>query len=358
MFEEFEEIIECAEIGDQKTLDLEIDSEFHNYYANGICVSNSHCVSYSYIAAQTLFLKHYYPTEFYASLLNHPKSNASKEKEQEWLANSIAAAMARGIKITRPSRKSGWNWTMTGKKEIAMGFSGINGLGEKAYLELVGFLNLENLTLETISMNKFFELPFSVFNKTAFSSCLKAGVFDDWSTSREHLLGLKLLKRKKRDPRQLALFDLNSEEFNTDLKNHEYLPTSEEEKQRDFIEVCNFNLKRIEELGKIKKELEEKAERPIESILNFSKNDYYFFFVDGISFATSAKGGEYIVIKVGDGISHTTLRVFPARKKTKDDLYDLVRDNVEIGGVYISEFVKNQKGFINFKRNAQFKRIR
>ena len=72
MFEEFEEIVECVELGDEETLDLEIDSEFHNFYANDVCVSNSHCVSYSYIACQTLFLKHYYPTEFYTALRQQP----------------------------------------------------------------------------------------------------------------------------------------------------------------------------------------------------------------------------------------------------------------------------------------------
>jgi DNA polymerase III alpha subunit len=46
-----------------------------------------------------LFLKHYYPTEFYTALLNHIKSNTDKEKERVWLASAIAAAISKGIKI-------------------------------------------------------------------------------------------------------------------------------------------------------------------------------------------------------------------------------------------------------------------
>jgi DNA polymerase-3 subunit alpha len=44
--------------------------------------NKSHSVSYSYIAMQTLYLKHYYPTEFYCALLNHPKTSTDKEKDK------------------------------------------------------------------------------------------------------------------------------------------------------------------------------------------------------------------------------------------------------------------------------------
>lgn len=324
----------------------------------GYSFNKSHCVSYSYIACQTLYLKHYYPTEFYTALLNHPKANNDKEEEQRWLANAIASAMSKGITIKTPSRKSGWKWTMTGEKEISMGFSGINGLGEKAYEELVHLVEMEKQTLENVSVSKFFSLPFSTFNKKAFEVCVKAGVFDDWSTSREHLIELKAKKSKKRNPNQMVLFDLDSEEFNVSLKNNQFPPTPEKQKRAEFIEVCNFDLLRIEELSKIKEELQEKAGRQIESILNFSKNDFYFFFIDSMQETLSEKGKPYLVVKVGDGISHTTLRVFPPRVPAKEDLYEIVKNNAEIGGVYISEFEKNPKGFINFKKNARFKRIK
>ncbi|MFA5652466.1 MAG: hypothetical protein WC933_03825, partial [Candidatus Paceibacterota bacterium] len=110
LYEKFEKIIEIEEIGEVETYDLEIDSEFHNYYANDVCVSNSHSVSYSYITAQTLFLKHYYPTEFYVALLNHPKSNNNKEKEKQWVQSAILSAMSKGIEIVPPTIQSNWEW--------------------------------------------------------------------------------------------------------------------------------------------------------------------------------------------------------------------------------------------------------
>ena len=352
-----EKITSVEIIGYEDTMDLEIDSKFHNFYANGICVSNSHCVSYSYISCQTLYLKHYYPTEFYTALLNHQKTGGDKEKEQQWLAATISSAMSKGIKILPPSLKSGWDWTMTGEKEISMGFSGINGLGDKAYEELILLLEQGGETLGTIKMSKFFNLPFSKFNKSAFSACLKAGVFDSWSNSREHLSEIKNKKKKKAIPSQMALFDLNADEFNTTLTNIVHPETTAVEKQKQFMEVCNFSLEKIEEIAAIKNELYKRSGNVIESILNFSDDNFYFFRIEGIQEVTSEKGMVYLSIKAGDGISQTTLRVFPPRRKSDGDLFEKIKAS-EVGGVYVAEFVKNKQGFINLKQNGKFGRVK
>ena len=46
----------------------------------GYSFNKSHSLSYSYLAMQTLYLKHYHPTEFYTALLNHPKSGNKREQ--------------------------------------------------------------------------------------------------------------------------------------------------------------------------------------------------------------------------------------------------------------------------------------
>lgn len=358
MDRKFEEIIECCEIGEAETLDLEVNSMFHNFYANDICVSNSHSVSYSYIGCQTLFLKHYYPTEFYTSLLNHVKSNNDKNKEREWIASAIASAMSKGIKILPPSRRSGWMWTMTGEKEISMGFSGINGFGRVAYDEMLGLLEKSNESLEAVSIHTFFNLPFSKFNKKAFEVCVKAGVFDDWTESREYLNELKSKKRQKQKPGQMALFDLSAEEFDSALKNDRFATTTQEQKNKEFIEVCNFDLNRIHEMALIKEELKKRAGRTIESILNFSVDDFYFFYLNDVQEVLNEKGKRYLSLKVGDGISETKLNMFQSRRESENKIYEQVKNASNEKGVYVSEFTKNQKGFINFKTNAKFKRIK
>ncbi len=316
----------------------------------GYSFNRSHAVCYGYLAMRTLYLKHYYTTEFYTSLLNHPKTSGGKEKEQAWLASAIAAAMSRGIKILPPSIKSGYHWTMTGDKEISMGFSGINGLGDIAYKELVNLLTSREKNLETIKVAEFFELPFSKFNKTAFESCVKAGVFDDWSESRAHLNSLKEKKKKKVNPKQLFMFDMGGEEFDIKIDASQFPKTTPEDKRAGFMEVCNFDLEKIERITNVKININKKSKRPIENIINFENDDWYFFILEDVKEAVAKTGTKFLTLKVGDGIGYTSLRIF-------SPMADKIRPDLKIGGVYVSKFEKNKGGFINFIRNAQFKKI-
>jgi DNA polymerase-3 subunit alpha len=328
----------------------------------GYSFNKSHALSYSYLAMQTLYLKHYHPTEFYTALLNHPKSG-NKEKQQAWIGSAIASAMSKGIEIKMPSRKSGWRWTMTGEHEISMGFSGINGLGPIAYeemLELIGQIKITDgqpkKILETVTMSQFFRLAFSKFNKSAFEACLKAGVFDDWSTSREQLADLKskTKKKKKVDANQTVLFDMNDEAFDIPVKEEasKYPPTTWAAKRMDFLEVCNFDLEKIKYIQDIKADVNTRAKREklVETIINFDDNDFYIFVVDTFKVSMSKNGKEYLTMRVGDGISFTTLRAFDPVAK---DLQPLLAAN----GIYVAEFEKNAKGYVNFKRGTRIVRV-
>ena len=55
-------------------------------------------------------------------------------------------------------------------------------------------------------------------------------------------------------------------------------------------------------------------------------------------------------MRVGDGISSTTLRAFDPTAK---ELHPLLATN----GIYVAEFIKNDKGYINFKRGTRIVRV-
>jgi len=362
MSEQFEEIIEIKEIGEVETYDLEIDSEYHNYYANGVCVSNSHSLSYSYLAMQTLYLKRYYPVQFYTALLNHPKTSGDKEKIQAWIGAAIASAISKGIEIKPPSRKSGWKWTMTGENEISMGLSGINGMGEIAFEELQTVLKSHDKTLDKIDPRDFFGYSFSKFNKASFENCVKSGLFDDWSDSREYLLTLKEKGRKKKKiaTNQLGFSfeDDIQEDYvfvppNQDVE--KYRPTSKYEKEKQFKEVCNFDLTRIERITKLKDKLNKQAMKKsgkfIESIINFEEDEYYFFVLESMRVQMTKTEKPMLVLTVGDGINSKVIRIFePLLSKMKDEL--------ENEAMYVAKFSKNKKGFINIDSNRKFKRFK
>ena len=57
--------------GNFQTYDLELETEPHAFYANGILTHNSHSVGYSRLSYVCAWLKHYYPHEYLVGLLNN-----------------------------------------------------------------------------------------------------------------------------------------------------------------------------------------------------------------------------------------------------------------------------------------------
>ena len=341
----FEKITKIEYIGEVETIDLEIDSEFHNFYANDICVSNSHSFAYSVLALRTLYLKHYYPTEFYCSLLNHPKTFSgknAKEKQVQWLMSTIMAAMNKGIEVIPPTRKSKWAWTIIEDKKIAMGYSSINGLGEIGYKELIEG-NIGQITKE-----QFYSRKWSKFNKRCFEVSVKAGLFDDWSNSREELVDLKNTKIK--DIKQYDLFT-GEAGINHVAKLKKYKPTLESQRYREFLEVCNLDLTTIKKIAEIRAKFLEETGRTIEAITNFEDpNLYYYFCIVKIEEKISPKKQmKYYSLLLSDGFGTKTVNMW-------SKMYDNLKGILTPGGYYITKLMK-QKGFLAFNAAAPFRKV-
>ena len=230
----------------------------------GYSFNLSHSLSYSYVAAQTLYLKHYYPTEFYCALLNHPKSGNDLEKNKAWLNSAIISTMSKGIKIVPPNRKSNWNWTIIDDKIIAMGYSSINGMGEIAFNEL------KKNKVELMDKEEFFSTKWSKFNKTNFESCLKAGLFDDWSKSREELKEIKQIKYKKSNQIDLFSGEVDTFLIVAERKIDKNLQkTTDEQRYTDFLEICSLDLNLLNKIASVKEQFMKATGLNIDSALNF-----------------------------------------------------------------------------------------
>lgn len=123
-------------IGKQKTIDLEVDSIDHNFYSNGIVVSNSHSLATSYLTALTVYLKYKHPTEFYLACLKEIKGkpdsiNAISQINQE-LRNF-------GITLLPPHiLNSDIDFKVIGN-DILYGLGSIKGISEKTIEKLNKF---------------------------------------------------------------------------------------------------------------------------------------------------------------------------------------------------------------------------
>lgn len=306
----------------------------------GYSFNMSHAVSYSYIAMQTLYLKHYYPIEFYCSLLNHPKTSSDKEKDARWFSAALMATMSRGIEIIPPNRKSNWAWTIIDDKKIAMGYASIKGLGKIAFNELKAN-NIENMTRD-----EFYSKKWKKFNKRHFEGCLKAGLFDDWSPSREQLNDWRNIKVK--DPKQYDMFT-GEVGFSNIANLKKFPPTSEEQRYKQFIEICNLDLNLLKKITTLKNLFYEETGRHIESITNFEdpKKFYYFSIVKVEERTSQEKGTKYYSLTIGDGATNKRVNMW-------SNMYTKLKPIINEGSFYITQF-RREKGFLAFNATAPFK---
>lgn len=170
----FERIISCQEVGEEEVFDIEIDSEFHNFYANNILVHNC----YSIISWQTLYFKTYYPSYLYSAMIN----NAGNIEE---IQEIIEDARLHEIKILQPSVVySKYNTIAQGLDTVRLGFGTIKGMGasvEKGLKEIKEIKNLSDV------LKNYGE----ILNKTQFQNFIDIGAFDEFDIDREEILLLK-----------------------------------------------------------------------------------------------------------------------------------------------------------------------
>lgn len=171
-------------VGQDKTLDLEVDHPLHQFYCNGLLTSNSHSISYTYISYYEAWLKYYYMPEFYTALLNN--TDAKKEKKGENLiAQYLTEAMKKGFRIHTPSvNYSDVEFTIKGDKDsqerfdIIFGLAFIKGLATDSITKIVE----ERKNGEFSSIDNFFDrmdaLKGKKINKKDIESLLWSGGFD------------------------------------------------------------------------------------------------------------------------------------------------------------------------------------
>ena len=124
-------------LGIQDTYDLEMTSEYHNYFANDIIVSNSHSVAYSVISVWTMYLKMHFPLEFYAALLETMKEEKKIMRIiSEYKKNSLNEDWNHILPID--INKSFETFSIDADdNEIRTWFSEIKGVGQKASSAIV-----------------------------------------------------------------------------------------------------------------------------------------------------------------------------------------------------------------------------
>jgi len=151
----------------------------------GYSFNRSHSVVYSYVSWQTLFFKVYYPSYFYAAMLNN-------EDKEEKIQEIIDDARKNAIKILPLSvSKSEYFTKAEDDESVRLGYKLIRGMGEAVEDELKA---LEMHKCKTI--DEVLQKPFKKINKTALENLVRLGCFDEFGVERELIEKLKNLYKE------------------------------------------------------------------------------------------------------------------------------------------------------------------
>ena len=150
-------------------------AEFAKYGFN-----KAHAAAYCVLAAQTAWLKHYHPIEFFAALMTTEMGDSSK------VTKYIKDAKARGITIKPPHiNHSEYDFSVDGN-EIYFALGAIKGVG-KTVVESI--ISIRNTVKNFESFEHFLEsIDSHKVNKKTIESLTKAGSFDGLGYTRFEIL--------------------------------------------------------------------------------------------------------------------------------------------------------------------------
>ncbi len=182
-------------------------AEFAKYGFN-----KSHAAAYCVVAAQTAYLKNYYPVEFFAALLSTEMSDTDK------VVKYVKDAQKRKIEVLPPHvNHSEYKFSVRGD-QILFSLGAIKGVGQGAVEAIVEAREkLESKKFE--SLDQFFEsLDLRRVNKKTIEALIKAGALDGFNAERSELMEgySRFIERadrikKDRDLGQVSLFAMDEE---------------------------------------------------------------------------------------------------------------------------------------------------
>lgn len=175
--------------------------------------NKSHAAAYSVITAQTAWIKHYYPAEFFAALLSTEVGDTDK------VVKYVKDAQKRNLTV-RPPHINFSDYLFTANDdEIYFGLGAIKGVGQAAVEAILEARNsMENKKFD--SVEEFFNaVDLRRVNKKVIENLIKAGAFDDFGYHRAQLasgypqfLERAVESQKDKELGQVSLFDLSSKE--------------------------------------------------------------------------------------------------------------------------------------------------
>ena len=140
--------------------------------AGGYGFNSSHCYAYSKHTYKMAWLKHYYPTYFYAGALTKAYND---DKKKALIPTYLYECKKRGIHILPPDINLSLNQFLPSSEGVRYALTSVKGLGDKALQKL---LEIRPIT----SLSDLYERKDRSITKATLISLVKAGCFDSEGT--------------------------------------------------------------------------------------------------------------------------------------------------------------------------------
>lgn len=181
---QFEKIISIRKVGISRTLDIEVDSNDHIFYANGIATSNSHSASYGITGYWTAFVKTHLPLHFFSSWLSF--------SDKEDVGDFINDSKDFDVDIRNPSILLENESFKIVDGKIYCGIGNIKGVGETTAiktLQMIKDIQTEvGKELKDFSWKEILILVAPRITKTTFINLVAAGAFSYLNLYRKRMM--------------------------------------------------------------------------------------------------------------------------------------------------------------------------
>jgi DNA polymerase-3 subunit alpha len=277
-----------------KDADVEKIVEWIESYS-GYSFNRSHSCAYAYLALQTLFLKNYYPLEYYTSLLTLCSADD--------VAHYLRIIKNKGIEIRLIDiNKSNFNFKLE-DNAIRIGFKVVKSFGTKSWDEVIK-------TRPYNSVEEFFgaKIAWGKLNRRVVESLIRVGAFDSLEMNRNRLL--YWLNNGKKVDRTINLPDMNQKEKESDYA--------------DITGISDFTISDLSKAG-FKRATEWEA-----------KEEFVYGRIEDVAQKMTKNNKPYYVVRLNDGAGYVSFVVW--NNKWKENIFNK-------GNVILAQLDKNDFGY-------------
>jgi DNA polymerase-3 subunit alpha len=138
-------IIKIEKVGIKPTVDIEVRSNNHLFFGNGIATSNSHAVSYAINAYLSAYTKAHFPRAFFSSYLKFAKNKINPQDEIKALVQN---AREMNIDVVCPDIRKLNEEFILNEGKIYFGLTDIKSVGKSVFNKMQKILSESKKSIE------------------------------------------------------------------------------------------------------------------------------------------------------------------------------------------------------------------